>query len=202
MICMFIVVLGCKKDHVAPTPPVDNIDLHKYPGLPDATQSGENTMGCLINGETWVPKVDGVIGWPSPHKMSVWYGELGKSLGIIDQFSLRIYCIKLVGRNEKLANFDIDESFSIEIKPIKSLEKASIQNKEFYYIEYFKRNNFEPWKLYILDTLAPANIEITKLDTLHNIVSGLFNFRLKEIDDSKDTLRITNGRFDAKYLGY
>jgi len=134
--------------------------------------------------------------------MSVWYGELGKSLGIIDQFSLRIYCFKLVGRNEKLANFDIDESFSIEIKPIKSLEKASIQNKEFYYIEYFKRNNYEPRKLYILDTMAPANIEITELDTLHNIVSGLFNFRLKEIDDSKDTLRITNGRFDAKYLGY
>lgn len=52
MICLFIVVLGCKKDHVAPTPPVDNIDLHKYPGLPDATQFGLNTMGCLINGET------------------------------------------------------------------------------------------------------------------------------------------------------
>ena len=52
---------------------------------------------------------------------------------------------------------------------------------------------------FTLDTLAPINMEITILDTVNNIVSGLFDFRLKEIDDSKDTIRISNGRFDANY---
>ena len=56
-----------------------------------------------------------------------------------------------------------------------------------------------PLKIYALDFSKPQYFEITKLDTARNIISGIFDLRLVEIDDKTDSLQITNGRFDGKY---
>lgn len=191
-IALLFFVFSCKKDDLS--------YLHQYPGLPDATLTGENTMGCLINGVPWVPKVEGgVIGWPSLEKIQTLYGEPRKNIGSLDRFYLRINFEKRTDQDIKLNEFKIREFIHFRIRPVFQKEKINILKSEYYYIEYFKANYGEPWKQYILDTLAPINMEITKLDTVRNIVSGLFDFRLKRISDFKDTIRITNGRFDANY---
>jgi hypothetical protein len=45
--------------------------------------------------------------------------------------------------------------------------------------------------------------EITKLDTIQNIISGLFDLKLVRKNFKtivlNDTIQITNGRFDGKY---
>ena len=48
-ISIILVLFSCKKD---------DIDLHKYAGLPDATQSGQNIFGCIANGNPWVAGSD------------------------------------------------------------------------------------------------------------------------------------------------
>jgi len=35
--------------------------------LPPATQTGANTLGCLVNGKVFVPKGHGGTGRPNPH---------------------------------------------------------------------------------------------------------------------------------------
>ena len=76
-----------------------------------------------------------------------------------------------------------------------------------YELKEMYKNMFEYWfdsiglqnKTYIIDTLKPQYFEITKLDTIQNIISGVFDLKMKRISDSNDTIQITNGRFDGKY---
>lgn len=42
-------------------------------GLPNATQSGEHTFGCLINGEPWVAEVSVIA--PGLHELTMSYDE-------------------------------------------------------------------------------------------------------------------------------
>jgi len=198
IICLFLLVLGCKKDPVAPTPPVDNIDLHKYPGLPDATQSGLNTMGCLINGKPWVAKAEFAI-QPNQAAVVCEYGELRPNISSYDSLLLNLKFRQSINWRDDKARFEIQNYFSIQLKPIR--EVGTYELKEMY------RNKFEYWfdsiglpfKRYILDTIKPQYFEITKLDTARNIISGIFDLRLVEIDDKTDSLQITNGRFDGLY---
>ena len=137
MICLFILVLGCKKDHVAPTPPVDNIDLHKYPGLPDATQSGLNTMGCLINGKPWVAKVDGFVLLDFEKPVYSTYGELRPNIASYDSLLFSTLFNQSLNWRDDKARYDIQHYFSIQLKPIRKVGtyelKEMYQKKERHY---------------------------------------------------------------------
>src|SRR5690554_6526 len=49
-----LALVGCNKDDDKPLDPVDL--------LPLATQTGANTVGCLVNGEAFLPKGGGMSG--------------------------------------------------------------------------------------------------------------------------------------------
>ena len=51
---ILFVLLSCNKDDDRPTDPVDL--------LPPATQVGANKVGCLVNGEAFLPKGGGLSG--------------------------------------------------------------------------------------------------------------------------------------------
>lgn len=196
-ISLLLILFSCKKDPVSP--PVDNIDLHKYPGLPDATQSGLNTMGCLINGKPWVADVDGFVLKESQKPVYCNYGELRPKIASYDSLLFATHFNQRLNWREDKARYEIQNAFIIQLKPIRKV--GTYELKEMY------KNMFEYWfdsiglqnKTYIIDTLKPQYFEITKLDTIGNIVSGIFDLKLVEIDDKKDTIQITNGRFDGKY---
>ena len=51
---LLIILFSCNKDDDKPADPVDQ--------LPPATQTGANTVGCLVNGKTFLPKGGGMSG--------------------------------------------------------------------------------------------------------------------------------------------
>ncbi len=197
------VLFSCKKDPVTPTPPVDNIDLHKYPGLPDATQSGLNTMGCLINGKPWVAKVDGFVLLDFQKPVYCTYGELRTKISSYDSLLFSTLFNQLINWKEEKARYDMQNAFVLQLKPIRKVGtyelKEMYQNKFEYHFDSIGVEN----KTYILDTIKSQYFEITKLDTTKNIISGIFDLKLVRKNfntlDFSDTIQITNGRFDGLY---
>ncbi len=192
-IALVLIMLSCNREQF-------DDGLHTYPGLPNATESGLNTMGCLMNGVPWVANIENPDIFSGLNQLEANYGENRKGQNDYDRYNLDITCKKRAEKDKKYVNgYRILEQFYFNLKPVKFSGNYSIDKIEQYSIEYMKSNENEPWKRYILDTFAPIHININYLDTIHNIVSGLFDLRLKRISDSKDTIRITNGRFDANY---
>ena len=81
-----LLALKCNKD---PEPPIEPIDQ-----LPPATQTGENTFGCLVDGEVWLPR--GSFNFPA----------------IASSYSNGTFFLK---SNKVIPAKDIKESFRFEI---------------------------------------------------------------------------------------
>ena len=196
-ISLLLILFSCKKDPVSP--PVDNIDLHKYPGLPDATQSGLNTMGCLINGKPWVADVDGFVLKESQKPVYCTYGELRPKIASYDSLLFSTLFNQSLNWREDKARYEIQNAFIIQLKPIRKVGTYELKDMYQNKFEYWFDQIDEPIKIYEIDTAKPQYFEITKLDTIQNIISGVFDLKMKRISDSNDTIQITNGRFDGKY---
>jgi hypothetical protein len=168
LICI-CTVPGCKKD-----------DPDCPPDLPCATQTGENTFGCYIDGEPWVAKVEPYVLDPSAHKIEASYDET-------DYGTFNDNYFRLLGAYRG----DTSSSLIIHFKPLLQTGRAFINTLNFYGIEFRTSQN-----LFKIDPDSPYEIHFTKLDTVKNIASGTFYFSC--ISDS-DTLSVTDGRFDVRY---
>lgn len=173
---VFIVILTLKScwEEVHP----DNLEL------PEITDTGENTFGCLINGEVWT--ANGPPGcWncgpnpkarldDSPHRNDfLSLGARNAYTGVIAQ-NLDIVLI-------------ITDSFEIE-KPI-PLNKTYNGRIGFW-------NELDDCILIESDSTTNAYVQINKYDKENGIVSGIFEGTLS---DTCQTLEITNGRFDLNF---
>ncbi len=160
-------------------------------GLPDATQIGANTFGCLIDGEPWVAEV---TTFGTLQKITATYDEIGS--GVADQFYLNVSANFLTSTLDSAKK----EKFTLNLRPIYNeddLDFSQLLRKD---IAYYSRllNIDNSLKLYSLDTLHDNNLTITNLDTVNNICSAEFSFQLIRASYS-DTLKVTEGRFDVKY---
>lgn len=158
------------------------------PGLPCATQTGENTFGCYINGKPWMAGIASYIWDPTLHKIEAEYDETG--YGNDYQNHLRITASKWDSTSSGF--------MSIYIWPI-------IKAKKLNEIIFSSSANIDDQSVsgqliaFDFDTIISYKCEITHLDFDKNIVSGIFSFN--GISTS-DTVRITDGRFDVKYSPY
>ena len=159
---------SCDKDNDKPTNPVSQ--------LPPATQTGENTFGCLINGEPFV------------------VSNTSNQTAIYQDGGLLIGGQKNINNNLTQVSMFISET---NIGAIIAENNSYVLNsntvpKGEYYIEnqncfYFTSSNYS------------GSITITKLDNINFIVSGTFEF--KSISDNcEGIIDITNGRFDLQYI--
>lgn len=181
-----IIALACHKSNDLPpyTGPLP-ID---YTVLPPATQEGKNTIGCKINGKVWVPRVP--FG-------AVTYTD--KSVGFDEK--------KNLGNGYSVFNLvDIDEG-------IQDWLNISFDPSHFNPTDYYTSPNPIPkkrffallsrlGKYYDMDytmTNYSNRFTLTKIDTLQNFISGTFEFTLYKDENKKDSLKITEGRFDLKY---
>lgn len=153
-------LVSCNDDDIATRNPINQ--------LPPATMTGENTFGCLINGEVWIPTSDS-----SEKDLDVIFNP------IYDELQFRT----------NLITSDRDEFMSFAISNV-----VDIGEYELLFASVFR--NFEIFKSYELDTLKSRKLLLTKFDTDDNIVSGTFELTFF---NETDTLKVTNGRFDAKY---
>lgn len=147
-------------------------------GLPPVTQEGKNTLGFLLNGKTWTPK--GFNGNPN---MSIYYDPAYRN------GTLNIYCYYLPnsGSNER-------QSFTIAGDSIQSIGRLSFGLHDFAVVF---RDNFHfkcDYNSNDSTVIASGYCNITKLDKVKGIFSGIFSFTL--IKPGCDTIRITEGRFD------
>lgn len=173
---------GCKKDDSLPWPLSE---------LPPATQSGENTFGCLINGEPFVP---GIYVWdPISQALNVSYDEPNYGWEDDNRLIVHSHC-KRYNDNDSVSII-----LNFALFPLFSTGKYTISNTNYFNSNsYFTKNG--PLKIYEIDESALNQVTITRLDTAVNIASGTFEMNLREIDDSTDILQIRHGRFDVRYF--
>ena len=135
--------------------------------LPPVTTSGKNTFGCKYNGSYWMPV---------PYKtQSVDFGN-GQ---LIIQY-------KKYGNNLR------------STITISSFDNIVLSEGKYYFNDQFQAS--------CLDTDNTINytlfndycfIDIIKLDSINNIISGLFQFQY--VNKKNDTIKISDGRFDFNY---
>ena len=159
---------SCDKDNDKPTNPVSQ--------LPPATQTGENTFGCLINGEPFV------------------VSNTSNQTAIYQDGGLLIGGQKNINNNLTQVSMFISEA---NIGAIIAENNSYVLNsnsvpKGEYYIE--NQNCF-----YFTSSNYTGSLMITKIDNINFIVSGTFEF--KSISDNcEGIIDITNGRFDLQYI--
>ena len=167
--CLFINA-KCKKD---------NPDIN---GLPPTTQSGNNTLGFLLNGQPWIPK-----GNNGTANLSIDV-DFGFNEG---GFSIAAYRL-LGGGSAQDIIFGIRDSLNHLSIPI----SLSLGQNSLFGIRFGNDN----CTFYSSDanTIKSGALVITKLDKAARIISGTFSATLSKLGCS-DTIMITDGRFDMKY---
>ncbi|MFN3178520.1 MAG: hypothetical protein ACE362_28675, partial [Phaeodactylibacter xiamenensis] len=159
------------------------IDWDAEETLPEMTTTGENTFGCLVNGEVWRPKGGPYFGLDA--QLSFSYHE--PTGGLFISASRRL------GPNDN--GYDTYQRIGINATFKGISPSDSVRQCMFADINRCSSWNGNPM---ILDSMHTNVIDITFLDTDQNIISGTFNFLFIK-EDCHDTIRVTDGRFDIKY---
>ena len=180
----FTALSGCEKEDGPKYGYPPKID---YNVLPPETQEGLNTFGCKVNGKVWVPRV-------LPYGITIrninsliseknGTGGGGITCNIVDP-SLKI---------DEWMNIAFSGTSFQTQKQFVKYNDCSV-----FYRNYTNNNNYASNYNMASDS---DFIEITRIDTSKNIISGLFQFSvyLNNSTNPNDKIEITEGRFDLKY---
>ena len=168
LITLLFFMAACHSKEEAPQPVSD---------LPAATQEGKYTIGCYINGKPWVPQP--YITWgASPFLEAVYKSPWNNFTTIQAQIPSLGQFLTLVAEDVKLGH------------------NTMMQRSKACYTDY--QNGCFNGRDYLLDTTYIRNLNITKIDTVKQIIAGTFEFRAIS-PVCKDTLYFTQGRFDTHY---
>jgi len=174
---LFILHASCKK----------KISNHTLPPL---TFNGANTIGCKINGVSWIPQgiySPGGITYPT----SGGYYETAFFPGvhILIQTNSPDEHIELFCRNYSGVGYLLPGKYVLN----KNTGDISFGTGQIHHYAYYYTNG----KGYFTDSLHNGWIEILKSDSLNKIISGRFEFEGYSPVDGR-TFKITDGRFDYK----
>ncbi len=168
IVCVLILLTGCKKQ--------------SSNGLPDITQYGANTFGCLINGQVFTPGGGGGTFAPHVSTLSSSYNDL-QNLG---------FTFGIEGLNESNScnissvsiNFD---SVLMQVRTYKLQTIKAGQGEGF----YSHVSNCNTGGYFETNDSLTGELTLTRFDS---IASGTFWFNV--LDQNHDTVKITSGRFD------
>ncbi len=163
-------LVGCSNDDDAPPP--NPVDL-----LPPATQTGENTFGCLLDGKAFLPG-----GGVNPLDCVYQYVDGGYYFSLQGNRRDSNYNLILIGLSTK--RLEIQEGAKYTLK--KNINGDAYGT--FAYNAVFSHTS----------NIETGELTITKLDFENNIVSGTFWFDVK--DDNGVVHEIREGRFDMQYI--
>ena len=168
--------------------------------LPPATTTGANTFGCLIDGKILLPR-SGNTSQINPLSGARLFGGYESfdyyELEIIDYKSSKGGGLFFHMHNTptiSMGTYNIDESNGF----------TSIDGLEHHYlycdIYSTKTNSYQRYLSYN----NSGNFTLTKLTlgggNVGTIISGTFNCKVRNINDSTDEIEITDGRFDINSL--
>lgn len=171
IVCLFS---NCKKD------------------LPEATQTGENTFGCFVNGKRWIPNGSHGLFVSVP---ALWGGLRKDSQG---QFYFYLSARKdpsVLSKEE-----DAYDDMSLEADPPLRLGEYIFNSACVNCSTYcpFNRLRFEVsgiyGKCFSTNSTYTGKIIFTRIDTTLRIVSGTFEF--SAVTSAGEIIKVTKGRFD------
>jgi hypothetical protein len=166
LVLMSVTSSTCKKDSKDLIPKIDE--------LPQETQVGKNTFGCLVDGEIWI----------STRNYTNIYNN--------DQFWVYNYPLfRGISIVAKKSDKNPQESFTLFSKNIYGAGRYKLGK---YFDPYVTSYNNQ--QTFIISDTVNSLLNITKYDTINRIISGEFNFKF--LKDNK-TINVTNGVFDIKY---
>ncbi|QKG59069.1 hypothetical protein GKZ68_20520 (plasmid) [Hymenobacter sp. BRD128] len=161
----------CKKIDPTPPPTVSQLDL-----LPLATQTGQRTFGCLVNGQAWTPAGSPFAG---PLFTAQYYNN-----------QLTLVATRGIVKNGQT----ISDLIQLNINRIDSPGQYILSRPDTSFVNY---HNLVANCTYYTDATHPATVVITKLDLVNRIVSGTFAFTLETPACGK--VVVTDGRFDSRF---
>ena len=169
-----IALISCDND--------DNKPKTELEKLPPATQTGAQTIGCLVNGKAFFDNssfnnfyqfIDGeyylVINWDSDNSSGYKDGQLAISKTNIQEGQTYIL--------NKSSYTDGDYT---------GAGATFVSTLSEFYGQYETNSNYT------------GQIHFTRFDTVNFIMSGTFEFQAKDILSEK-TISVTNGRFDLNF---
>jgi hypothetical protein len=160
---------SCSEDPPAPT---------AGPSLPPITQTGENTFGCYVNGELWLPKGN----FQTFDINASHYGQ-----------HIQLQANRV---GDPLTSFNIIFPIAYADSLIVAYNhQDSIGTTYFHYRKWFQNGpDFD----YDAITINSGELQLSRCDTVNGIISGTFYFTA--IDSiAHDTVRIEDGRFDLRF---
>lgn len=155
--------------------------------LPPITQTGENTFGFLVNGNVFIPKdKTGYTppGGGTPKGLRISSGDTN----IVDYYDITVRNYKTFSLYIYLPQ-DRPEQKKYELKLSPGVA-STLDDPDFPHL--FLIINSKKYLSYENSGI----IEFTKVDFTNEVCAGVFNAKLKNIDDENDIIEITNGRFD------
>ena len=169
ILCILLLLGGCKKKK-------EGIEA-----LPEATQIGKNTFGCLVNGEVFLPRAPGI-----PISLSTSYQFVdGKYL-------YSWYATRVEGNNRK--------SFFLNAKDVILEEKVYALTQFDTSQSFSGRFSSSVGDIsddYETSPSLQGEIRITKVDQVKRIIAGTFWFDAENKDGQK--VEVREGRFDSTY---
>ncbi|MDQ3683023.1 MAG: DUF6252 family protein [Bacteroidota bacterium] len=171
IISSLLILISCKKE-------VDE--------LPAVTQTGANTFGARVKGELWIPQGFGVV--PTAAILEARFSGNNSILINARNFS------------SSPTETEIDIYLQNATKPgtyLLNQTTAHFPNHNASYGYYVERR-FTPTNEWITNNQYTGKVEITRLDTVNNIISGTFEFNAINLYNTPQPISITDGRFDVK----
>ncbi|MEQ8704857.1 MAG: hypothetical protein RIC19_13100 [Phaeodactylibacter sp.] len=158
------------------------IDWETEETLPEMTTTGENTFGCLVNGEVWRPKGGPYFGLDA--QLSFSYHEPSGG------FYLR------ARKRELNDSFELEQTITISSVFHTQSDSSTVRQAHFFDDAICESGDvLNPM---YADTSLGFEFQIIYLDESQNIISGIFDFEFVK-ENCQDTIRVTDGRFDIKY---
>lgn len=163
--CLLFSSWSCKKEKVG-------ID-----GLPAITQTGENTFGCLVNGELLIPKYG--KGFGGRTILETTYGPSASlRLSAVDRSSKELPSVTLYSY--------VPLKSGLIIPLVDGTDNFHASGEYFIDSNNFRTNNE-----------LKGELTISYFDEVKHIVSGRFWF--DALNKNGDKVEIREGRFDIKY---
>ena len=151
--------------------------------LPQETQTGANTVGCLVNGKVFLPKKEGI----NP-EVNCFYqlvnGEYYFNMAFFDSRGSSSKAVVLQHRKTPLI---VGNTYV--------LSNNILDNGDF--TGGGGNYDINPSNRFFTNSLKTGELRITKLDQVNFIVSGTFWF--DAINPTGEVVEIRQGRFDWRY---
>lgn len=159
--------------------------------LPQPSETGQNTFGCLINGNSYVP--DGGGGWSGIKPV---YG--GFQGGIYSPYSTGVgISVRAYSSDKRRLSLFLND-YRLGMHPLDK-DPGTIPAALYAALgprDYGSYDSSEG-ESYATSAKHIGWINVSKADTATGIVSGTFEFEAATLDGK--TVRITKGRFDVNH---